>query len=450
MSLCKAEFVEHVIAADTVVHELMRTVLFITPQPFFQERGSPYRVRAEIQALVAQGFDVHLLSYPMGRDTEIPGVTQFRSWKVPGIPEVPIGWSFRKLVLDISLFFKTLLLLCRYRYVAVHGVEDAGVMAAFLSVIFRFPYIFDMHSQMSEQLAQCVLKAGGPLHRCFSAVERWCMRRAAGIITVSDVITARVRGLAPLVPAMTLEDLALGCTESIGVAEVAALRSQHGGDEYSLAVYTGNFEPYQGIDLLLTGFAELLRMEASGAIQLERPPRLVLVGGGTDDDPRMKKYRRMAEELSLGARAVFVGQKNESEVGLFTAMADLLVSPRIAGAHTPLKIYTYMAAAKPIVATRIAAHTNVLHDGNAFLGEAEPAGFGTTFATAFAASAEALELRAAKVAEATALLEKRFSRAEFYRRMGVLYRAALGEHLSDEVLLSPETLELRQRQQSWS
>jgi len=419
-------------------------ILFITPQHFFLERGSPYRVRAEVLAIVSQGYDVHLLSYPFGRALPLAGVTHYRSPGVPGIRQVPIGWSWRKLLLDLMLFFKTLQLLMFNRYALVHGVEDAGVIAAVLTRVFRVPYIFDMHSQMTEQLSQCVIRAGSFPHRLMCRFERWCMRRAAGIITVSDVITARVRVIAPEVPAMTLEDLALGA-EAPDPALVAALREKYRTDNYRVAVYTGNFEPYQGIDLLLTAYAQMLTVSNV----LSRPPLLILVGGGNPDDPRMRQYRKLAETLGIGERIVFAGQQSEESMGAFMELAEVLVSPRIAGAHTPLKIYTYMAAAKPIVATQIAAHTNVLSDQNAFLALATAEHFAETLCMALGEDESARQLREERVIRAADLLQKRFSRTEFERRVGVLYRAARGEQLSDEVLLSPELLELRQRQQSW-
>ena len=41
-------------------------------------------------------------------------------------------------------------------------------------------------------------------------------------------------------------------------------------------------------------------------------------------------------------------------------MADVLVSPRSYGDNVPLKVFDYMAAGKPIVATDIKAHRAVL------------------------------------------------------------------------------------------
>jgi glycosyltransferase involved in cell wall biosynthesis len=47
--------------------------------------------------------------------------------------------------------------------------------------------------------------------------------------------------------------------------------------------------------------------------------------------------------------------------------ADVLVSPRSRGTNTPLKIYQYLRSGKPIVATRLVTHTQVLSDRTAIL-----------------------------------------------------------------------------------
>src|SRR6185295_11722706 len=54
---------------------------------------------------------------------------------------------------------------------------------------------------------------------------------------------------------------------------------------------------------------------------------------------------------------------------------DVLVSPRSRGTNTPLKIYQYLRSAKPIVATRLLTHTQVLSDDTAFLTGATPREF---------------------------------------------------------------------------
>ena len=62
----------------------------------------------------------------------------------------------------------------------------------------------------------------------------------------------------------------------------------------------------------------------------------------------------------------------------------MLVSPRSSGTNTPLKIYQYLRSGRPIVATRLLTHTQVLDDDVAYLSEATPAGFGAAILEALA------------------------------------------------------------------
>lgn len=412
-------------------------ILFVSPQPFFIERGSPYRVRAEVQALLDNGYEVDLLCYPIGREISIPGLRIIRSKNPWGIKSVPIGWSRSKLLLDFSLFTAMCKQLRKTKYVAVHGVEDAGVMAAFISLFSKRPFVFDMHSQMTEQLSQCVIKPGSALFRFLCGAERWCMSRSSGVITVSDVITERVRSLAPGVPAITLEDLALDSSTQVSLELRDSLRQEYNTAAHRVLLYTGNFEPYQGVELLLNAFSQLLKLEALEP-RLSKPPLLLIVGGGAENSTRFVETRALAESLGLGSAVKFAGQRNEDEVGSFMDLADVFVSPRIAGAHTPLKIYSYMAGNKPIVATRIAAHTNALSSKEAYLGEPSAEALAESLRFALDDSELASHRHAQLVSNAGALLKQRFSKAEFGRRMKVLYSAVLGQEVSEELILPRE------------
>ena len=60
---------------------------------------------------------------------------------------------------------------------------------------------------------------------------------------------------------------------------------------------------------------------------------------------------------------------------LFVKHSHVLVSPRTEGTNTPLKIYSYLQSGKPIVATNLYTHTQVLNPGVALLVEPDPEAF---------------------------------------------------------------------------
>src|SRR5262249_12515336 len=133
--------------------------------------------------------------------------------------------------------------------------------------------------------------------------------------------------------------------------------------ETPLVVYTGTFEAYQGLDLLFDAMA-LVRQTRTDAT-------LVLAGGKGDqlDAARARAAASGLREEAKGSSGgvIFAGERPPSQIPAFLAAADVLVSPRSRGTNTPLKVYQYLRAGKPIVATRLLTHTQVLTDRTAIL-----------------------------------------------------------------------------------
>src|SRR6185436_2013588 len=116
------------------------------------------------------------------------------------------------------------------------------------------------------------------------------------------------------------------------------------------------FESYQGLDLL---FAAARHVLAS------RPDvRFVLAGGRPE---QIEIARRQAAAAGVASAVLFAGQRPAEEIPSFLDAASVLVSPRSTGTNTPLKIYQYLRSGRPIVATRLLTHTQVLDDDVAFL-----------------------------------------------------------------------------------
>ncbi len=71
--------------------------------------------------------------------------------------------------------------------------------------------------------------------------------------------------------------------------------------------------------------------------------------------------------MALGDHVRLVGPQPPDTMAEFMAIADVLASPRLEPYATPLKIFSYMASGRPIVATNLPTHTGVLEPTMAFL-----------------------------------------------------------------------------------
>ena len=70
-----------ILGAPATVHARRRSkdrVLMLSPQPYFSPRGTPFSVRHRLEALSALDREVDLVTYHVGKDVEIPGVTIHR------------------------------------------------------------------------------------------------------------------------------------------------------------------------------------------------------------------------------------------------------------------------------------------------------------------------------------------------------------------------------------
>ncbi|HBG20176.1 MAG TPA: glycoside hydrolase [Desulfobulbaceae bacterium] len=123
-----------------------------------------------------------------------------------------------------------------------------------------------------------------------------------------------------------------------------------------IMLYVGNLESYQGIDLLLTSFRLARDLGCQG--------NLVIIGGTT---ATIAHYRKKAEDLQIAADTFFVGARPVSLLGHFLAQADILLSPRIQGNNTPMKLYSYLDSGKVVLATDLPTHTQVLTEAFACL-----------------------------------------------------------------------------------
>jgi glycosyltransferase involved in cell wall biosynthesis len=377
-------------------------ILFLAPQPFFEVRGTPLAVLHLTRALAALGHEVDLLTFPQGEPAPTDGVRHLRSLRLP-VGRVKAGPSLAKMALDVPFVIEAAGRLAFGRYDVVHAVEEAAHLIAPVARLLRVPLVMDVDSSIPDQLRYSGFATGGPILWLAEALERQALRHSAAAVTVCASLTDAVRSRAPEVPVFQIEDPPLADRSQPPAADaVAGLRRELGLSPLPVVLYSGNLEPYQGVALLLEAMA------------LVPGAQLLLMGG----EPReIEALREEARARGLAGRCSFSGKRPPSELPLFLALANVLASPRVKGENTPFKVYTYLASGKPIVATRIATHTQVLDDGNAFLAAPEPA----AFAEALRHALEKREEAQARANRAYALVEREYGPARYREKIARAY-----------------------------
>jgi glycosyltransferase involved in cell wall biosynthesis len=108
--------------------------------------------------------------------------------------------------------------------------------------------------------------------------------------------------------------------------------------------FVGSLKSWHGTDVLMQAFARLHRKRAAA--------RLWLVGDG----PMRESLQRQAGACGVADAVTFMGAVDHARVPELVAGMDVAVAPYLPHANfyfSPIKVYEYMAAGVPIVASRL-------------------------------------------------------------------------------------------------
>lgn len=138
--------------------------------------------------------------------------------------------------------------------------------------------------------------------------------------------------------------------------KITADRAALGAVDEPLVVFVSSFYPWHDIPTLLQAFRLVKAADPSA--------RLIMVGDG----PRCPEARQMAVDLGLEDAVTFTGFRPQEEVSRLVNAADVAVAPyeKMDPAlfiGSPMKLFEYMAAGKPVVASDMGQIAEVIHDG---------------------------------------------------------------------------------------
>lgn len=388
---------------------IKKKVLFIAPQPFFQWRGSPIRVGFDVQALAELGYEVDLLTLPIGEEKNIPGGRVLRVGNPFGVKNIPIGPSPHKAIFNALLFFKAFGLALRNRYAVIHAVEETGAFAWAIARLTGARAIFEKHSDPASHQEKFLTNLVLAVYRGFEAMSVRC---ADLVIATGEGLCEQARRVAPRQRVRHVFDIpsSLAEPEPARVKTIRAGLLEHPAE--TVVMYVGSFAVYQGIDLMF---------ESMIGVLLKHPrTRFVVIGGSDGEIAERTAWLRLRR---IGEAVTFVGKVPPDDLPNYLAAADILMSPRIAGINTPLKLLDYLKGGHPIVATDNPANRSILDDSVAVL--VDPSA--TLFAEAIGRLIGDEDIRDQMGERGRRLVAELYNFEEFKRRLGACYEEVIGD-----------------------
>jgi glycosyltransferase involved in cell wall biosynthesis len=235
--------------------------------------------------------------------------------------------------------------------------RDLGVASMLLGIpsALRAPVVYESHGyapDVAAALPSLVATAGAPSKaklRRLAAREARVWKEADGYVTIT-------RGLADeLLRRHGPRDLLAVVPDGARIGGSRGIAPPPG-----VVGYAGHLYVWKGVDVLLQAIA--LVPGAGG-----------LIVGGHGAEPDLGRLKALATDLGLSERVTFTGLVDPEQVPAHLANSTILALPNPASAisthfTSPLKLFEYMAAERPIVASDLPALREILRDGeNALL-----------------------------------------------------------------------------------
>jgi glycosyltransferase involved in cell wall biosynthesis len=343
-------------------------ILMVSPQPFFENRGVPISTYLRCEALNRLDVDVDMIAFPIGSDEKPSNVTLHRIPNPFGFTSVPAGPSLKKLVLDFVMFFYLFyfLIVSNEDYEILLAHEEGAFFTIPHAWVFGLTLGYEFHSNLSD-VARDTSYGLKPFLWMLDRIENIALQSARVIISAVPAPVDELKGLVGHDRVFCVYDAApeevIHDSAAVSDEEVLEDVDDWLRDDRIKIIYTGSFAGYQRMDQFIEGFGQVEN----------RDQFQVLLVGGTDRE--VAAIREQIANLGLEDCTKLTGRVDGSLIPSILSRADVLASPRTECRHTPLKIYTYMWAGKPLLVSDVTCHRVIFEDDEVVWADPSPSGY---------------------------------------------------------------------------
>jgi PEP-CTERM/exosortase A-associated glycosyltransferase len=223
---------------------------------------------------------------------------------------------------------------------------------------FGLPVVYEVRAFWEDAAVENHnLGSTGLRYRTSRQLDTWAMCRADAVLPICEPLRLEILRRGVVEDRLTVVPNAVDARflERPPTEGVDDLRRSLGLEGRFVIGFIGSFYAYEGLDLLI----EALALSREAMPQLS----LLLVGGG----PEEMRIRDLIDERKLAHCVALPGRVKHEDVLQFYQLIDLFVFPRrqlrLTELVTPLKPLEAMAQEKPVAASDVGGHRELVRHG---------------------------------------------------------------------------------------
>lgn len=334
--------------------------------PVHGNKGASIHVRELSSALALDGHDIKIFASRRGGEApaafDIPvyevrmSATESKliaSLKDSPIVGEPVAKEVRSMVYATSFKHAVLPKMREWRPDAIYErYALLGTAGIDLARELGIPHILEVNAPLSEEHAQY---RGSAFAETIRTIERQILGATDRVIAVSEPLRDWVVAAGVDADCVTVAPNGVNLDRFSSPSEGAPSRSRC--DARPAVGFVGTLKAWHGTATLIQAVG-LLAQERG----IEGAPRLLIVGDG----PEREQLERIVLEEGITTLTTFTGLVEHEQMPMYIAAMDIAVAPydETPGFYfSPLKLFEYMAAGRPIVAAGIGQIKECLRDG---------------------------------------------------------------------------------------
>jgi PEP-CTERM/exosortase A-associated glycosyltransferase len=293
----------------------------------------------------------------------IDGVRYFRSCGklVKPTVEVKDGQYARatvRVLQNINLLKMALHIAKKYKpdVIHAHSPFTCGLVGDMVSFLTGIPVIYEMRGIWEDQHTSRYGMATTSLrYRGVRALETLALKKADVCFPLSEALKDEIISRGIKADKIVVVPNGVDTNKFTPGAPSRELVNSYDLEGKLVIGYIGTFFNYEGLDLLAQAFETLA---------LKFPTLTLLLVGDGELMPKLKDF---AAKSACSDRIIFTGRIKNDLISDYYKLFDLLVLPRRdareANLVTPLKPLEIMSMAKPLVASDVGGHKEIVTDG---------------------------------------------------------------------------------------